>query len=210
MENRLGGIDNQVEGWVKTVETTQSQHERLNDINLVNLNTLVASVAQSHSTVRERLGTFMESARDFQNSIPLHADIVTQLITSSDEDICEPLLRLRESIRSRLLPTRASPQPPDSDSASHSHCPTSTCEKKASPSLSQAEVPSEANTEDRVPLAPLVNKRTRENDTNDRSGATDMDQKGRPIMMSEDPRTQAYFKETFDENNEPRRKRRHL
>ncbi|RJE20163.1 hypothetical protein PHISCL_07499 [Aspergillus sclerotialis] len=172
-------------------------------MHLVNLNALAASVTQSHSMVTERLGTFIDTARQFQNSVPLHADIIRQLMTNSDEEICEPLLRLRESIRSRLLPTRASPQLPDSNLASHPHCPSSNREKKA-------EVPSGSNTEDRVPLAPLVNKRPREQDTNGRPGAANMDRKGRPIIISEDPITQAYFKEAFDENHEPRIKRRHL
>jgi hypothetical protein len=212
MDAHEKGIGGQVDLWAQKLGKTQSQNNQLHDAYLDNLNTLETTMHQSYSTMSEQLGTVVESAGKFQNDMSLHSDTLKQPIATLENDICEPLSRLRASIRGCSLPTTASLRQPDYTTIFPRqdvlHYQVSS-RGKDSPEVPSKSPMDQSNAEDSAPLTSSVNKRPREQDFSDRPEATRSEQERTPYGIPENRVAQPCL-EVASDSHQTRLKRRRL
>lgn len=107
-DNHKVSLDQHLEHWAHNLEKTQSQNNQLSDAYLGHLETLETTIQQSVSEVKDRLRTELESSRQCHRDMTLHSGTIEKPVATLEKDFYEPLLHLRASIQSSLLPISAS------------------------------------------------------------------------------------------------------
>ncbi|KAL5336019.1 kinesin-domain-containing protein [Aspergillus crustosus] len=184
LENHEGNLNEQLELWAQVLEKTQSQNNQLRDAYLGHLDTLETTIKQAYSTVKDQLGTVLESSSQIQRDMALHSDMMEQPIATLKKEICVPLLHLRTSMRSRVLPTTSASLKQVSNHAN------------ASPQH-----------DGKDSLTSFVHKGPKEQDFCDRPGATHSNQEGSSHGKPDNLVGQPCFMSDDCEQPQPKRRR---